>query len=430
MTMDQDWATTQAKLAQVDTALNALPPPPDRAPEVRAQAAELHAKGRQARSAFVARHGAELHAVLRDGTPARLEELVTRASLIYPGLVPDAAALSGEAGLQQRDKEGLEIDQGILAWGMLRSPEAGATIVEDMLRPTNRALSLLAAYGRTDRLDLGVVQIERRGPVAHVTLANLDVLNAEDDRLVDDLETAVDLALLDDQVEVGVLRGAPMTHPRYPGRRVFCAGINLTRLIAGQISLIDFLLRRELGPLGKIQRGLSIDAPFALGDFGHRREKPWVAAVDTFAIGGGMQMLFAFDHVVAADDAYFSLPAVREGIVPGVANLRLARLVGPRAARRVILGDQRLHATDPDARGLCDDVVASDAVDVAVDRAAQSLRGSAVVANRRMLHLAAEPVDALRTYLAQFAVEQAQRMYHDDVLTAIERNWIARERAR
>jgi (3,5-dihydroxyphenyl)acetyl-CoA 1,2-dioxygenase len=45
-------------------------------------------------------------------------------------------------------------------------------------------------------------------------------------------------------------------------------------------------------------------------------EKPWLAVVDGFAIGGGMQLLLVFDQVLAASDAYFSLPAADEGIIP------------------------------------------------------------------------------------------------------------------
>ncbi len=49
-------------------------------------------------------------------------------------------------------------------------------------------------------------------------MCRYDCLNAEDDRQVDDMETAVDLALLDPAVEVCVLRGAEMTHPRHRDR--------------------------------------------------------------------------------------------------------------------------------------------------------------------------------------------------------------------
>ena len=46
-------------------------------------------------------------------------------------------------------------------------------------------------------------------------------------------------------------------------------------------------------------------------------EKPWIAAVDGFAIGGGCQHLLVMDYVLAASDAYMTLPARKEGIIPG-----------------------------------------------------------------------------------------------------------------
>ena len=69
------------------------------------------------------------------------------------------------------------------------------------------------------------------------------------------IETAVDLALLDERIEVGVLRGGVVQHPKYPGRRVFNAGINLTHLYYGQISFVEFILERDLGLVHKLYRG-------------------------------------------------------------------------------------------------------------------------------------------------------------------------------
>jgi thioesterase DpgC len=267
---------------------------------------------------------------------------------------------------------------------------------------------------------LGTVLIERHGRIAHLTVHNDACLNAEDNRLVDDLETAVDLALLDDQVSAGVVRGGVMSHPRYRGRRVFSAGINLVDLHAGRISYADFLIRRELGLLHKLVRGILVDddpAAFPCRTL----EKPWVAAVDTFAIGGGAQLLLVFDHVVAGADAFFSLPAAQEGIVPGVSNMRLARAAGSRLARQIILSGRRVWAHEPDARFLCDEVADPAAVGDAARAAADRLAAPAVRANRRMLNLGEEPVDALRAYLAEFALEQALRLFSPDVLGKVAR---------
>jgi thioesterase DpgC len=150
-------------------------------------------------------------------------------------------------------------------------------------------------------------------------------------------------------------------------------------------------------------------------------EKPWVAAVDTFAIGGGCQLLLVFDHVLAASDAYLSLPAAAEGIVPGAGNLRLGRIAGTRLARQVILGGRRLSAGEPDARLLIDEVVPPAEMDEAVERSLDRLSGDAVVANRRMINLAEEPLDGLRVYLAEFALEQALRIHAGDVIDKVDR---------
>ena len=79
--------------------------------------------------------------------------------------------------------------------------------------------------------------------------------------------------LLDDRIEVGVLRGALATHPKHAGRRIFGSGLNLTQLYHGRISLVEFMFERELGAVSKLFRG----------------DKPWIAAVEGFAIGGACQ---------------------------------------------------------------------------------------------------------------------------------------------
>ena len=101
---------------------------------------------------------------------------------------------------------------------------------------------------------------------------------------------------------------------------MFGSGINLTHLYRGKIPYLWYL-QRELGFVHKFLRGVARGdvLPDDLG--GVAIEKPWVAAVDGFAIGGHCQMLLAMDYVIAADDAYLTLPACTEGIVPGVSTI-------------------------------------------------------------------------------------------------------------
>jgi (3,5-dihydroxyphenyl)acetyl-CoA 1,2-dioxygenase len=197
--------------------------------------------------------------------------------------VPGAGDLAAEQALPLAGKEGHEIDQGIFFSGVLRSPLAVPHLLDVMRQPTRRALGLLPGFSETGAVDLGSVRLERTGGVARLTMCRDDCLNAEDNRQVDDMETAVDLALLDPSVRVGLVRGGTMSHPCYQGKRVFSAGINLKALHRGDISLVDFLLRRELGYISKLWHGVLAEdaAPWHYP----ATDKPWVAAVDTFAIG-------------------------------------------------------------------------------------------------------------------------------------------------
>lgn len=405
--------------AQAEKTLGALPGKPQRDPGRQRLAVEVMNDRRRVQSAFLRLHAERVYHELTGGMREQrnLSELVFAAADAFPGLVPTRERMAAERRLCQADKEGWEIDQGVFFHQVLRSPRAGGHLLQAMLRPTRRARSLLAEFTRTDSVRLDTVTLERTGTTAYLTMTNGRFLNAEDDQLIDDMEAAVDLALLDDRVRVGVLRGGEMTHQRYLGRRVFSAGINLVDLHEGRISYVDFLLRRELGYVHKLIRGIRV------ADAWPRElvEKPWVAAVDTFAIGGGMQLLFAADHVIAAADAYFSLPAAQEGIVPGMANLRLTSRAGGRLARQVILSGRKLWAHEPAAAAVCDEVVDPKLLDAAVDAAAARLTSPAVVANRHMINIAEEPLDHFRAYAAEFALEQALRLYSADVIDKVGR---------
>jgi thioesterase DpgC len=406
---------------RTDDVIASLPEAGQRSPQERAIAGAAIDAARAARSVFMDCHAEAAYDELTGcrGRHLRLPELVEAAAVAFPGLVPTAGQMAAERARPQALKEGHEVDQGIFLRGVLRSPLAGPHLLRAMLRPTPRALRILPDFARTGLANLGSVRVERARGTARLTMVRDDCLNAEDNRQVDDMETAVDLALLDPEARVGLLRGGQMSHARYRGKRVFSAGINLKALHAGGISLVDFLLRRELGYIHKLLRGILVED-------GPRWQsatvaKPWVAAVDGFAIGGGMQLLLVFDYVLAASDAYFSLPAAQEGIVPGAANFRLTRCAGPRLSRQVILGGRRIWASEPAARLLVDEVVEPADMEEAVERSVDRLQHPAVAANRRMLNLADESQEEFRRYMAEFAVEQALRLYGEDVIGKVSR---------
>jgi thioesterase DpgC len=408
-----------------------LRPKPQRS-GAEASAGELIAKTcRLARDRFLELHVETLYRTLTSDYRSfvRVEQLAFDAAAM-PRLVPTREQVAAESQLSQKDKEGVEIDQAVFLSRVLAHPKAGAHLCHAMLLPTTAAMERLDEFRARGALDLGAAHIERRGTAATVTMRNPRFLNAEDESTVDAVETAVDLALLDSEIEIAVLRGGVVEHPKYRGRHVFSAGINLTHLYQGKISYLWYI-KREMGFVNKLFRGLA--RPEASPDeiCGDSIEKPWVAGVDAFAIGGGCQYLLATDYVVAASDAYLTLPARKEGIIPGAANLRLTRFVGDRLARQLIMYGRRLECDSPEGRLICDEVVPTGELDAAIDRVVDGFTSSGVVSaagNRRAFRVAEEPLDLFRRYMAVYAREQAYCHFSPALIANLERNWNAQQR--
>jgi len=362
----------------------------------------------------------------------RCAELVYAVADRFPGLVPSRLEIDEERTHLQKEKRGLEIAQGEFFAQVLADPVRGPRLIHAMGLPRREALARLEEFKAGGRVDLGTVALERRENVGWITLQNLASLNAEDDASTAALETAVDLALSDPSIEVGVLRGAPMTHPKHAGRRIFGSGINLTHLYQGQISLVEFMLERELGCVSKMFRGLSPVSGRGDGLEEGRIEKPFLAAVDAWAIGGACQWLLVMDGVVAERGSFFNLPARKEGIIPGCANLRLPRFVGERLAQQAIFMNLEFQADSTSGRLLADRVVESDQVQAEVSDLARELTAAgptSLIANKRALRAAYEPLDVFRRYLATYAIEQARCLYSRGLIDNLERNWDARRRS-
>jgi (3,5-dihydroxyphenyl)acetyl-CoA 1,2-dioxygenase len=363
----------------------------------------------------------------------RMAELVYAAAERHPDLLPGRAAIDAERELLQKHKQGLEIDQGVFLAHVLAHPRCGPHLVHAMAQPRAEALGRLDELRASGSVDLGVVRVDRDGEVGLITTQNHAFLNSEDDPSVAALETAVDLVLLDDAIAVGVLRGAPAVHPKYAGRRIFGSGLNLTHLYYGKISLVEFMLERELGALSKMYRGQDLADP-ALGSsevLEDRREKPFVGAVESFAIGGSCQILLVLDRVIAEAGSYFNLPARKEGIVPGCANLRLPRFVGERATRQAIFFNRDFAADSAEGRLIADEVLPAGEIDAAIAPAARELMSAgatSLVANRRQLCAGAEPLSVFRRYMAGYAREQAYCFYSPALIENLERNWEAKRR--
>ena len=357
----------------------------------------------------------------------RVDDLCRIAAERYPGLVPGSKDLEAEAALPQRDKKGLEKAQGRFLASVLADPGAGAHLCHAMLLPRADAARHLAQFEATGELSLGGAHLARQGRAVVLTMRNPRYLNAEDESTLDGMEIAVDVALMDRGSELCVLRGDVVTHTKHAGQRVFGAGINLTHLYQGKIRFLWYLIR-DLGFVNKLYRGLALPDAHPEVDC---REKPWVAAVERFAIGGHCQILLTMDYVLAAEDAYLTLPARKEGIIPGAANLRLPRFVGARIARQAILAGRRLDCAAPEGRLICDEIVPVSGMDQAIARSIEQLTNSGVVSaagNRRAFRAGEEPLDTFRRYMAVYAGEQAECHFSPALVANLERHWDAANR--
>ena len=430
--LTQDRASFGAFWQQTNTLLHALPPKKQRTePEQRA-AQTLLTTARESREQFLHAHVAEVYSELtaQHTRLLRVEDLATAAGAAVPGLAPSAAVIDSENQLAQGDKDGHEIDQGLLFAHILANPDAGMHLCHAMLLPHPKAQALQAEFTKTGRVDLGNVQVEREGRSAIVNLSNQKYLNAEDDGTIEAQELAVDLCLQDEHSEIAVLRGARMQSGKYQGRRVYCTGINLTRLYHGKVSYLWYLIR-EMGWINKVFRGLASPDYSPDEILGRTREKMWISAIDAFAIGGGCQYLLATDVNIAASDAYMTLPARKEGIVPGAANLRLPRFVGDRIARQAVMLERRIDCASVEGRMICDRIVEPGTLDAAVTEMVESITRSGVVSaasNRKAFRVAHEPLDLFRRYMAVYAREQAYCHFSPALIGNLERFWSAHTR--
>ena len=361
---EQDAGNASAYLLHGLDLLGRLPGRPERSEREQHDAQRILQVLDEVRDAFLTRHARALYTALTDGgtSALRADDLVYAAAERVPGLTPRRLVVDHERERLQKDKDGHEIAQGKLLGHVLADPEAGRHLIDAMLRPTELALEHREELQRTGRVDLGTAAVIRDGKVGTVELRNPRHLNAEDDTTTGPLEAAIDLALLDPQIEVA---RAARRRRRAPALR---RPADLRRRAQPHAPLP----RPDLLPVlpGARPRagaqGASAASPTRERAPDDTLEKLWIAAAETFAIGGGCQLLLAVDHNLIEAGTRCTLPARNEGIIPGAANLRLPRFVGDRRARQAILSDRELAPEE-----LADDIVGPGEMDAAIERTAQ-----------------------------------------------------------
>jgi enoyl-CoA hydratase/carnithine racemase len=182
------------------------------------------------------------------------------------------------------------------------------------------------------------VDFEQDGPIATVTLARPDVLNAQTPAMWAELTTIS--RKLPGDVRVVIVRGAG---------RAFSAGLDLS---VARSSLSDLA---RLSADECAERIAGFQSAFT---WLRRPSLVTIAAVQGHAIGAGFQLALNCDLRVLADDARFSMAEVTLGLVPDLGGTkRLTELVGPSRALEICLTGRRIAADEADRIGLATAVV-------------------------------------------------------------------------
>lgn len=203
------------------------------------------------------------------------------------------------------------------------------------------------------------VRYQVREGVAFVTVNRPQALNALNDRTHDDLRTAFEAVRDDASVRAAVLTGA--------GEKAFVAGADITELA-------------EMSPLQAKAASAKGQAVFSTLE---RCGKPVVAALNGFALGGGLELALACHIRVASETARLGLPEVTLGLIPGYGGTqRLTRLIGMGRAMAMTLTGDMIDAATAERYGLVHKVVPADELLALAEKIARKIASRGPVAVR------------------------------------------------
>jgi E-phenylitaconyl-CoA hydratase len=180
--------------------------------------------------------------------------------------------------------------------------------------------------------------------VATITLDRPEAMNSIDPESIDALIAAWARISSDDGIRVAILTGA--------GERAFCTGADLKKTMPPRETFAElhFGSPPKTGGFSSLQTG-----------------KPVIAAINGFALGGGLELALQCDVRIASDKASFGLPEVCIGSIPGAGGTqRLIRAIGQSDAMLMLLSGERIDAAEALRIGLVSRVVpAAELIDTA-----------------------------------------------------------------
>ena len=178
------------------------------------------------------------------------------------------------------------------------------------------------------------IQLEPQGDIAILRINRPEALNAMNVDVISELSKMLDILAADDSIKAVVITGA--------GERSFCAGADISYMV-------------NIDPMQAERYATSAQDVINRID---RLEKPVIAAVNGFALGGGCELAMACDIRIASSNAKMGQPEVTIGIPPGWGGTqRLMRLIGPAKAKELIFTGKMIMADEAYQIGLVNKVI-------------------------------------------------------------------------
>ena len=181
---------------------------------------------------------------------------------------------------------------------------------------------------------LKYVLLEPMGDVALIKINRPEALNSMNVDVIWELSKTIDIVGVDDSIKAVIITGV--------GERSFCAGADISYMV--NISPIDAekYASAAHSVLNKLER----------------LEKPVIAAINGFALGGGCELALVCDLRICSNNAKIGQPEVTIGIPPGWGGTqRLLRIIGPAKAKEMIFTGKMINAEEAYSIGLVNDVV-------------------------------------------------------------------------
>ena len=226
-------------------------------------------------------------------------------------------------------------------------------------------------------LTSGLVGAETQGPIGWLIWDNPSKLNALSPGMSEDALTVIETFEADPAIKVVIMRGA--------GRKAFISG--------GDIKSFD----KERANAEAARRAR--EAPAKLRHAMLHMEKPFIAMIYGYCLGGGLGMALNADLRFASSDAQFSVPAALRGIAYAPDGLKsLVDLVGPSVAKDIMFSGRRLKVDEALRVGLINRVVEAEELEAVTVAYAETLAANAPLSIR-----------ASKYFINQIGLERAQR---------------------